>query len=262
MEQKSNRREFTHTKELSGDGRASEQLTLAEIRELKASTTLTWPAAIPLFRWLWLRPRLTSLLSIGHVVCSPLATCPSPVLWAYAPTTITEFNIVHKSRWYSNIFGRMHLFQHPPIHNTCGHGDISAIILLVLSPTGCSCLNIHRYTVPVGMMTFRWSHQSYQSICQCKIQLCIFRWPVMGRDCVGELGLQYGTRLKSHGAVTNWCTGRGWPVNCMTVISARGRSNMPFQRLWKLHIPLASYGKRLRRRGGVTISLPESLMVI
>ena len=34
VEQKSNRREFTHTKELSGDARASEQLTLAEIREL------------------------------------------------------------------------------------------------------------------------------------------------------------------------------------------------------------------------------------
>ena len=34
VEQKSNRREFTHTEELSGDGRASEQLTLAEIWEL------------------------------------------------------------------------------------------------------------------------------------------------------------------------------------------------------------------------------------
>ena len=33
VEQKSNRREFAHTKELSGDGRDSEQLTLAEIRE-------------------------------------------------------------------------------------------------------------------------------------------------------------------------------------------------------------------------------------
>ena len=43
---------------------------------------------------------------------------------------------------------------------------------------------------------------------------------------VGELGCQYGTGLKSHGTVT----GREWPVNCMTVISARWRSNMPFQR--------------------------------
>ena len=30
----------------------------------------------------------------------------------------------------------------------------------------CSCLNIHRYIASVGMMTFRWSHRSYQSICQ------------------------------------------------------------------------------------------------
>ena len=47
---------------------------------------------------------------------------------------------------------------------------------------------------------------------------------------VGELGWQYGKRLKSHGTFTNWCTGREWPVNCKTVISAWWRSNMPFQR--------------------------------
>ncbi len=47
---------------------------------------------------------------------------------------------------------------------------------------------------------------------------------------VGELGWQYGTGLKSYGTVTDWCTGREWPVNCMTVISTRWWSNMPFQR--------------------------------
>ena len=47
---------------------------------------------------------------------------------------------------------------------------------------------------------------------------------------VGELGWQYGTGLKSHGTVTNWCTGREWPVNCMKNISIQWRSNMPFQR--------------------------------
>ena len=54
---------------------------------------------------------------------------------------------------------------------------------------------------------------------------------------VGELGWQYG--LKSHGTATNWCTGREGPVNCMTVISAWWRSNMPFQRLsgrWNYYI--------------------------
>ena len=58
---------------------------------------------------------------------------------------------------------------------------------------------------------------------------------------VGELGWRCGTGLKSHGTLKDWCTGRDWPVNCMTVISARWRSNMPFQRLQKWHIPMASY---------------------
>ena len=51
------------------------------------------------------------------------------------------------------------------IHSTCGHGDILAITLLILSLNGCSCLNIHWYTAPVDM-TFRWSRRSYQSICK------------------------------------------------------------------------------------------------
>ena len=65
---------------------------------------------------------------------------------------------------------------------------------------------------------------------------------------VGELGWQYGTGLKSHGTVTDWCTGSEWPVNCMTVVSARWRSNMPFQRRRKWHIPMASYGEILSGR--------------
>ena len=36
-----------------------------------------------------------------------------------------------------------------------------------------------------------------------------------------QLGWQYGTRLEFHGAVTKWYTRRGWPVNCLTVISVR-----------------------------------------
>ena len=65
---------------------------------------------------------------------------------------------------------------------------------------------------------------------------------------VGELGRQYGTGLKSHGTVIDWCTGREWPVNCMTVISAQWRSNRPFQRRRKWHIPMASYGEILSGR--------------
>ena len=32
-------------------------------------------------------------------------------LWAYASATITEFNHVDRSRWYSDIFDQMHLFR-------------------------------------------------------------------------------------------------------------------------------------------------------
>ena len=38
-------------------------------------------------------------------------------------------------------------------------------------------------------------------------------------------------KVKSHGTLIDWCTGREWSVNCMTVISSQWRSNMPFQRL-------------------------------
>ena len=39
-------------------------------------------------------------------------------------------------------------------------------------------------------------------------------------------------KLKSQCTVIDGCTGREWPVNCMTVISAWWRSNMPFQWYW------------------------------
>ena len=38
-------------------------------------------------------------------------------------------------------------------------------------------------------------------------------------------------KVKSHGTLIDWCTGREWPLNWMTVISTWWRSNMPFQRL-------------------------------
>ena len=54
---------------------------------------------------------------------------------------------------------------------------------------------------------------------------------------VGRLGWQYGTIWDcTRGTAIDWCTGREWPVNCMTVISARWQSNMPFQRQRKWHI--------------------------
>ena len=64
----------------------------------------------------------------------------------------------------------------------------------------------------------------------------------------GELGWRCGTGLKSHSTLTDWCTGRVWPVNCTTVISAWWRSNMPFQGRRKWHIPVASHGEILSGR--------------
>ena len=74
------------------------------------------------------------------------------------------------------------------------------------------------------------------------------QWPVIGRNRVGELGWQYGTRWRPHRAATKWCTGREWPVNCTTVISTWWRSHMPFQRWQKWHTPIARYWKKLRGR--------------
>ena len=51
---------------------------------------------------------------------------------------------------------------------------------------------------------------------------------------VGELGWQYWTGLKSHGTVTNLCTGIDWPMNCMTVISARWQSKHAIPNEWAL----------------------------
>ena len=43
-------------------------------------------------------------------------------------------------RWFTVIFDRMHLFSISTVCN-CGHGDISAITLLILSLSGCSYVN-------------------------------------------------------------------------------------------------------------------------
>ena len=83
-----------------------------------------------------------------HLPLSPNSTTPTvQVIFRYLRLDAPVFNI-HR------------------IHSTCGHGDISAITLLILSLGGCGCLNILWYAAPVDMMTFRWSHRSYQSICQ------------------------------------------------------------------------------------------------
>ena len=61
---------------------------------------------------------------------------------------------------------------------------------------------------PEGSDTFQW--QLWEEIAQ-----------VSSADYMGQ----------GEGPTSEWCTGREWPVNCMAVISAWWRSNMPFQRL-------------------------------
>ena len=122
-------REFAHTKGSSGVGRASEELTLAKIREIIQSTSPTWPAPILLFHWLWLRPLLTSLFSIDYssptcVTCSPLATCPSPFSGCFPVDTSMDGRIFHHS---------------PSSTLSIGQGDISIITFLILSLAGWRC---------------------------------------------------------------------------------------------------------------------------
>ena len=57
-----------------------------------------------------------------------------------------------------------------------------------------------------------------------------FQWPVIERDRVGGLRLIIWDMVKVPLCQTDWCTGREWPPNCMTVISAWWRLNIRFQR--------------------------------
>ena len=72
-------------------------------------------------------------------------------------------NFTYINHWFSQ--GRI-IGSTQYCYLTCGHSDISVIPLLILSLNGCSCFNIHWYTAPVDMMTFRWWRWSYQYIYQ------------------------------------------------------------------------------------------------
>ena len=92
-------------------------------------------------------------------------------------------------------------------HNNCGYGFISAITLLILSLSGYNPVNILWYTAPVHMMTFRWSHRSYQSICQQhppyshpQITLIYYSsWGVVVMVVVGTWNCQEGLGNKNEG---------------------------------------------------------------
>ena len=111
----------------------------------------------------------TSLFFAFHWLCCllPISYLPNP---GSVGVRICHYHRTQPRppfRWFSDIFDRMHLFSTSTVFTaTVWHGDISAITLLILSLSGRSYTNILWYTAPVDMMTFRWSHRSYQSICQ------------------------------------------------------------------------------------------------
>ena len=74
----------------------------------------------PVCRWLSVRHLVPNWLQLQLEVEPTQAVCgtwlyfcliSTSFLWAYASATITEFNHVHKSSWYSDIFDRMQLFH-------------------------------------------------------------------------------------------------------------------------------------------------------
>ena len=70
---------------------------------------------------------------------------------------------------------------------------------------------------------------------------CIFHWH-------GRVWLTIWDRVKIPRYSHRLMPGRERPVNCLTVISVWWRSNMPFQRWRKWHIPMGSYGEILSGR--------------
>ena len=103
----------------------------------------------PISNWLQLQLEL----ELTQAVCGTwLYNCLTPTwfLWAYASSTITEFNHVHRSRWYSDILDRMHLFH-------------------------CSSAYLHRY---ISWLTTRSRVNMLQSILMCyhKATEISFQW--------------------------------------------------------------------------------------
>ena len=94
----------------------------------------------------------TYIVYNSHVTCSNSS---------FSLTMVTPTSHFFAFYWLcaqARFCGRTHLPPSPNSTTSTGHIPISS--------AGCTCLNIHRYTAPVGMITFLWSHRSYQSTCQ------------------------------------------------------------------------------------------------
>ena len=96
----------------------------------------------------------TSHFFAFHWLCCllPIRYLPKPGSVGVRICTTIEFNDAHCSGDFPISSTGCTCFQ----HNNCGHGDISAINLLILSLRGYNPVNILWYTAPVDMMT--WWH--------------------------------------------------------------------------------------------------------
>ena len=176
MELKSNRREFAHTKELSGDGRASEQLTLAEIRELyivynshvtcsnsSFSLAMVTPTShVFAFHW------LCSLLPIGYLpkpgsvgvrichhhgvkvifrylgpdVLVSTSTVFTALVGMWDISAITLLKLSRRRKTLNSKPVKLRLKNDLVSYPARAEGLVNST-LLKLSLGGCSCLNIH-----------------------------------------------------------------------------------------------------------------------
>ena len=85
---------------------------------------------------------LTMVTPTFHFFAFHWLCCLFPICYLPKPTSV----------------GGKHLPPSPNSTTSTDHGDIPIITLLILSSAGGRCLNIRRYTEPVGMMTLRWSY--------------------------------------------------------------------------------------------------------
>ena len=101
---------------------------------------------------------------------------------------------------------------------------------LVYMPVGPSCNRLIRILICNCYVLTFWPGQ------KCHSRWCTGRkWyilmAVMRGNRVGGNWLMKWDELKiSHDTLIDWRTGREWPLNCMTVISAWWRLNIRFQR--------------------------------
>ena len=65
-----------------------------------------------------------------------------------------------------------------------------------------------------------------------------------------QIWLTKWDKVKAHDTLIDWCTRSEWPLNCMTVIFAWWRSNMPFQRLsGRLNYYITRWGQEVSELG-------------